>query len=405
MKQPFSYISTLEACEKIAKAGISLLNSELVQTREALGRIAANDIISHLRVPSDDLAHYDGYAIRSQDTSDAIINPALLRVKGRIYPGERPQLSIGKQEAYYITTGAILPNGADAVLAVEMAREVGNDKIQVRAKVNPGEHVIRAGTDVEEGDVVIPRGKVLRSKDIVFLNLLNIDSVGVLRKPIVSILSVGDELVGKVGVHSLLLSRWIEHYGAVPINCNIVQDNKIEIKSSLLKALAKADIILTIGGCSMGEKDLVAEAIGSVGEPGMIFHGIKIRPGRVSGFGVLIGKPIIMLPGLIQSTIVGFYFLFLPLLQQMRGLPLTSIWNTVPARLAEGLEFSEFLSFKKAIFVRIEKTTDGFLARSILGNSSFFNTIAKADGMVIAQENRSYIEKDEIVEVHRLPDS
>lgn len=404
MKRPFSYISILEAIEKISKAEITLLNSELVGTREALGRIPAENIISHLRVPSDDLSHFDGFAIRSTDTVNAKINPVQLKIKGKAFPGERAKSSIGKNEASYITTGSILPNGADAVLAVEMAKMIGDDKIQIRSKINPGEHIIRAGADVEKGDVVIPKGKILRSKDVAFLNRLSIDSLEVFRKPIVSILSVGDELKDKGSVHSLLLSRWIENYGAISLDDGIVGDNIIEIKGRIRKALTKADIVLTIGGCSMGEKDLVAEAIESAGKPGMIFHGIKIRPGRVSGFGFLNGKPIIMLPGLIQSTIIGFYFLFLPLLQKLRGLPINSAWESTQARLAERLEFKEFIPFKKAIFVKIEKTSEGLLARPILGNSSFFSSVAWAKGMIIVQENRKYIEEDEIVEIHRLPE-
>ncbi len=404
MKQPFSYISTNEALKKISKADFALLKSELVKTREALGRTSAKDIISHLRVPNDDLAHFDGYAIRSTDTANADISPVQLIVKGKIYPGERAKSSIGKNEAYYITTGSILPDGADTVLAVEMAKMVGDDKIQARSKINPGEHVIHAGSDIEKGDVIIPKGKILRSKDIAFLNRLNIDCLEVFRKPKVSILSIGDELKEKSSVHSFLLSRWIRHYGAISLDDDVVGDDIIEIKDVIRKKLSKADIILTIGGCSMGEKDLVADAIESTGKPGMIFHGIKIRPGRVSGFGVLNRKPIIMLPGLIQSTIIGFHFIFLPLFQKLRGLPIKDAWESTQARLAERLEFNKFIPFKKAIFLKIEKTSGGLLARPILGNSSFFSSVAWANGIIIVQENRKCIEKDEVVEIYRLPE-
>lgn len=402
MRQPFSYVSVSEAWDKMAKAGVELLESERVSTREALGRILAENVVSQTRIPRDYITHYDGYAIRSLDTSNAGVNPVLLKVVGKIYPGERARSGIQEGEAFYVATGAPLPDGSDAVLALEMARPVGNDRIEVRAEVRLGEHVIRAGADVEIGDIVLPKGKTLSSQDIALLALLKIESIEVLKKPVVSILSIGDELVDKMSPHSFLLSRWIEFHGGVPIDLGIARDNINDIRNKLLEAL-KADVVLTIGACSMGEKDLMADAIKSAAEPRLIFHGVKIKPGRVSGFGMLSGKPIVMLPGLIQSTIVGFHFLVLPLLQSIRGLPLSSAWNTVTAKLAESLDFRKFTPFKKATFVKVEQTSDGLVAHPIRGDSSFFTTVTKANGIVMAQENVTHIEKDEIVVVHMLP--
>jgi molybdenum cofactor synthesis domain-containing protein len=327
LKQPFSYIYVSEAWEKISNANISLLGSELIPTSEALGRTLSRDIVSPIRLPGNDLAHYDGYAIRSMDTVDADVNPVLLHVVDKAYPDQPARITVGEREACYITTGSPLPNGADSILAMEMARSVGDSQIQVRERVTHGEHVTHAGTDVKEGEVVIPRGKKLRFQDIILLSLLKVETVEVCKKPMVSILSIGDELVGRVNTHSLLLCHWVQLYGGVPIDLGIARDNITEIKNRVKEAVTKTDVLLTIGGCSMGEKDLVGDALRSVGKPGLILHGLKVKPGRVSGFGVLMGKPIIMLPGLIQSTVVGFYFLVLPLLQHIRRLPLTSAWN------------------------------------------------------------------------------
>jgi molybdopterin molybdotransferase len=169
----------------------------------------------------------------------------------------------------------------------------------------------------------------------------------------------------------------------------VAPDDVDQIRGRVETALTGADVVITIGGCSMGEKDLVGDAIDSVGKPGLIFHGIKIKPGRVSGFGVAMNKPIVMLPGFIHSTIVGFEFLVLPLLQQMRRLPLEGAWNIVTARLAEKIHFRSFIPFRNATFMKLKREPDGLMAYPILGDSSSFGIVSKADGIVVAEENRT----------------
>ena len=403
LKQPFSYVSISEAWNRISGAAISSLESEIVTIREAHNRILAKEVISPISIPADDLTHYDGYAIRSVDTKNADVQPVRLRVVDKAYPSQPPKFTIGDGEACYVTTGSALPRGSDTVLAVEMAARMEGDLVQVRSRIDPGEHVIRAGSDIKKGEVVISAGRTLRPQDIMVLGLLKIETVQVYKKPFVAIVSVGDELVDKAPTHSLLLSHWVQLSGGIPIDSGVAPDDLVQIKDRVEAALTRADVVITIGGCSMGEKDLVGDAINSVGKPGLVFHGIKMKPGRVSGFGVAMNKPIVMLPGFIHSTIVGFEFLVLPLLQKMRRLHPEGAWDIITAKLAEKIQFRSFIPFKNATFVRLERGPEGLMAYPMLGDSSFFGIVSKADGVVVGEENRTSIDKGETVSVHILP--
>ncbi len=403
MKQPFSYITIAEAWKRISGAAISSLESESVPIHEAHNRILAKEVTSPIGVPENDLTHYDGYAIRSVDTKNARVQPVRLKVVDKVYPSQPPKVTIGCGEACYVTTGSVLPRGSDTVLAVEMAICLESDIIEVRSRIDPGAHVISTGSDIKKGEVMISAGRTLRPQDIMVLSLLKIETVEVYKRPVVAIVSVGDELVGKVNTHSLLLSHWVQLSGGIPIDSGVAPDHVDQIKDRVEAALTRADVVITIGGCSMGEKDLVRDVINSVGKPGLVFHGIKIKPGRVSGFGVAMNKPIVMLPGFIHSTIVGFEFLVLPLLQKMRRLHPEGAWHIITAKLAEKIQIRSFIPFKNATFVRLQLEPEGLVAYPLLGGSSFFGIVSKADGIVATEESRTSIDKGETVSVHILP--
>ncbi len=392
-----------DAWERIRKTVISSLGSEAVSRDDGCGRILASDVVSSVSVPANDLTHYDGYAIRSKDTVITRLQPVNLRVVGKAYPAQPSEITIKEGEACYVTTGSALPRGSDAVLAVEMASQIDEDLIQVRSRIEPGEHVIQGGSDIRRGEVVLPAGRNLRPQDIMLLALLNVESVEVYRRPVVATISVGDELAGNTNTHSTLLSRWIELYDCVSIDCGVAPDDVDLVRGQIATGLDKADVVVTTGGSSMGDKDLVGDAINSIGKPGLVFHGMKIKPGRVSGFGVVMNKPTVMLPGFIHSTIVGFEFIVLPLLQHMRGLPLEGAWKITTARLAEKIEFRSFIPFRNATFVKLRRERSGNTAYPLLGDSSSFGIVSKADGIVVTEENTTSIEKDETVSVHLLP--
>jgi molybdenum cofactor synthesis domain-containing protein len=191
--------------------------------------------------------------------------------------------------------------------------------------------------------------------------------------------------------------------GGIPVELGIVPDNIIKISEKIGEGLRKADIIITIGGSSAGEKDLVPRAIDSMGKPGVIIHGIKRKPGRVSGLGIINGKPIVMLPGLIQSTIVGFHVFALPLIQLASGLSTINSATTIRAKIAEEVSFKSFTAFQQVTFVKIKRTQDGLMAEPLIGESSLLSIPVKANGFIVTPEHKSIIKKWEEIEVHFIP--
>ncbi|MFH0896429.1 MAG: gephyrin-like molybdotransferase Glp [Candidatus Bathyarchaeota archaeon] len=406
------YMSVGEADQKMLAAVDIKPKFEVIYSREAYGRILTEDISSKVDLPPLDFSHFDGYAVRAEDTFCASIgNPVLVRVVGRIHLGERGERKVNLGETCYVTTGAFLPEGANAVMMAEETAIVKSDVIKVCRAMQVGENVIPAGEDVKKDETVLEKGHVLRAQDIGLLAALRIGKVTVYRRPIVAIISTGDELTVRiegdkpdkvVNSHSLVISELVKESGGVPVELGIVPDDLAKIKEKIEEGLRKADIVLTIGGCSLGEKDFVPRAVNLIGNPGVIIRGIKIKPGRVSSLGVVNGKPIVMLPGLIQSTIVGFHVFALPLIRLASGLPSKSIPPTLSAKISENVSFRSFTSFQQVTFVRIEKEKNRFIAEPISGESSLLSVLVNADGFIVTPENKPAIEKWEEVDVHLL---
>jgi molybdopterin molybdotransferase len=413
MKRKLFYISVDEAVKKMMTTAHMEPDFEPVPTSEAYERVLAEDIEAPMSLPPKNSSHFDGYAIRFEDTLQAsVARPVFLRVIGRLYPGEKAVHKVNPGEAYYITTGAFLPEGADTVIAVEATAIVEKDIIRVNTTARPSEHVIPAGKDVKKGETVLKKGYALRAQDIGLLLALRISEVKVAKRPIVAIISTGDELTDWVeetesirvaNSHSLVVAKLVMEAGGIPVELGIAPDNVMKIKEKVDEGLKKADIILIIGGSSAGEKDFVPRVIDSMGEPGVIIHGIKRKPGRVSGLGVINGKPIVMLPGLIQSTIVGFHVFALPLIRLASGLSTTNSLLSIRAKIAEEVSFKSFTPFQQVTFVKIKRVQDGFMAEPVIGESNLLSVPVKANGFIVTPEHRLIIRAGEEVEVHWIP--
>lgn len=413
MRRKLFYMGVDEAVKKVITTVNTKPEFEVVSIYEAYERVLAEDVISRVDLPPRDASHFDGYAIIAEDTVHAsVVNPLFLRMIGKIYPGEKAERRVNSGETYYITTGAFLPESANAVIMVEATAIIENDVIKVCKTMRPGENVIPAGEDIKRNEAVFRKGHVLRAQDIGFLAVLRIGKVKVFRKPVVAIISSGDELINHmeetehsktVNSHSLMVSKLIMEAGGVPLDLGIAPDNLNKIREKIEEGLKKANIILTIGGCSVGEKDFVLRAINSIGKPGVIVHGIKRKPGRVSGLGVIKGKPIVMLPGLIQSTIVGFHVLALPVIRLASGLPATNLLPTRRAKISEDVSFKKFIPFQQVTFVKINIVKDGIIAQPIIGESNLISVPVKANGFIVTSEHKTIIKKGEEVEIQLLP--
>ncbi|WP_309492423.1 gephyrin-like molybdotransferase Glp [Candidatus Hecatella orcuttiae] len=376
--------------------------AEMVPVEEAVGRVLAEDVVSPLNIPRYTMTFMDGYALRSEDTAQAVPEkPVALRVVGEVFPADFPiSTKVSSHQAVYVACGGPVPEGADAVVKVE---EVTPDDgcIKVSRPVRVGENIASAGEEVKEGSVILRKGQILRPQDMALLMGVRKESVRVWRKPKLALISVGDELVeaGKadptktVNNYASLIAGLALEAGAEPLKAELVPDDAVLIEAKLKEAISKAEIVATIGGCSVGVKDLVPDAVNALGSPGVIVHGVAVKPGHVAGAGVVDGKPVIMLPGHVVSATMAFYLFIAPLINWHLGLGSRGLLPTVKATLNR-----EVKSKTGSLFLRvsIKNGGDGFVAEPVHGGSNVLATLVKANGFAFLPPMETLREGDEL---------
>jgi len=382
-----------------------------VGVADAFNRVLAEEVKSPIDVPAFNSSHLDGYALRSIDTVNATPeHPVALTIRGSIELGVEPPKVIQAGEAYRVRTGSYLPEGCDAVVGKEEVYVEG-DKVYVTKPVKAGSEVVRKGSDVAKGMVVLKAGHKLRAQDLGMLRLLRYTKVKVYAEPVVAVASIGSELTESVeeaeqgktlNTHAYTITALIRSAGGKPLYLGIAPDDPQAIKDTILKGLAKSSLLLTIGGSSVGEADLVSKTLQTL-TPTLHKHGLKLQPGRVAGCCVVNGKAIIMLPGLIQSTVNAFVYLALPLIKKLSGQEATRYDAMVRARLAEDLIFHRFPEFKKMRWVSLRKEGGELVAYPITGDSPMLNVLVRANGYILIEPNRMLVEKGSYIDVALVP--
>ena len=371
------------------------LQIEAISLTEASGRILAKDVFSNVNIPEYDKTFIDGYAINSRETKDAALNaPAMFTVVGKLFPADYlSEISVASGEAVYVACGAPIPKGANATVKVEETRLSG-DQILVLRRIDSGEGIIPRGDDVKTGDLILRKGQLLRPQDLGLLASVGVVKAEVFKKPMVAILSGGDELIRQTqknpekiaNNYALVVSGLASELGASAQILGIMPDSMEKVKERIDEALECADIVITIGGSSVGVKDFVPDAVNELGKPGVVVQGILLRPGAVSGFGLVDGKPVVMLPGHIGSCIAGFYHFVAPLIRLYTGLEGVGMQPRLSAQLTE-----EFDSGPQFRFLLLHLSCDEgkFLAAPVEGGSSALSTIAKSNGYAIVPPHTS----------------
>ncbi|MFQ6080410.1 MAG: gephyrin-like molybdotransferase Glp [Candidatus Bathyarchaeia archaeon] len=375
------------------------LTSVRVPLHGALGRVLAEDAMAESDLPPFDRSAVDGYALRAKDTFEASqVSPKVLRLtkEGRIDEGEARQ----------IWTGSPLPRGADAVVMLEHTKRVRGG-IQVWNPVTPGHNVSRRGEDVERGEVAIKEGTRLKPHHLGLLAALGRTHVSVVEKPRVAILSTGSELVELgckpkpaqvVDVNRLILSGLCVELGAEPLDLGIARDDLNEIKAKIQEGIDKADVVLTTGGTSVGYADLVPTAINQVAAPGVIVHGIAMRPAMPTALAILHGKPIIALSGNPVAAMIGFEVFTRPLILKLLGIE-SEPRPVLRARLTRRVP--SVLGRRVFLRVRAFEREGEFLAEPIrIKGAGVLTTMTKANGYVIIPEDREGLLEGEPVTVH-----
>ena len=319
------------------------LGAEEVSLDSAWGRVLAAAVRSTVDVPSFDRSNVDGYALHAVDTIGASEEtPRRIRLQpDEIATGMIPRDELPPGAVIGIATGGMAPRGADAVVMVEHTDVEGNTLL-VRRAVAAGANLSFAGTDICAGESVLQRGELLSSRETGVLAAIGVSRVLVYRQPRVAILSTGDEIIApgepmRPGLvfdsNARILSDAVRELGGVPVGLGIVRDDLALLQTSLAQALAECDVVLLSGGTSKGAGDLSYRVVGQFNDPGVVAHGVALKPGKPICLAVTRGKPIVILPGFPTSAIFTFHEFVAPVIRRLANLPQQSR-NVVPARLA-----------------------------------------------------------------------
>lgn len=397
-------------------------SSETIDCAFALDRVTAEPIVAPHALPEFPRSTVDGYAVRARDTfgaSDSL--PAYLGVIGEIPMGATAGLRLAAGECALIHTGGMLPDGADAVVmleytqvvkkAAELAPERASGEVEILRSVATGENTIAVGEDVRPGDIVIPAGKRLRPADIGGLMALGITSLRVATKPRVGLISSGDELVkpelrpgpGQVrDVNASTLAALVQKFGGVPAGYGIVEDDKEKLRNAAARALDECDAVIITAGSSASTRDMTADVIGSLGEPGVLVHGVNTRPGKPTILGACDGKAVIGLPGNPVSALVNGYLFVAPVIEKLLGQSQDIQRPSVIARVMINLASQAGREDWWPVRLRAAGAGAGYEAEPIFGKSNLIFTLAAADGLLRIAADATGVEAGEWVEVFLL---
>jgi molybdopterin molybdotransferase len=387
----------------------SALGTERVLLGQALHRILAQTIAASSDLPAFDRSTVDGYAVKAANTTRASAAAAvILQMVGEVLMGDQVKFGVGEGQAARIPTGGMIPAGADAVVMQEYT--VRQDAaVVIERAVKVGENVLQRGSDAVAGAVILGPGRRLRPQDLGLLAGLGVSDVLVHRRPRVGIIVTGDELVapgqplhgGRIyDMNTYTLAGLVEEAGGEPALYGIVADNLAVLTERAKRAFLVCDVLLLAGGSSVGEKDLVASAIAGLGEPGIVVHGIAIRPGRPTILAVADGKPVFGLPGNVVSAIVIFDHFVRPIVQALAGLQeRPRPGGTVRARLTQKVTTSDR---EDHLRVSLTEQTGALRAAPLPTGSALITSMVRADGIVVVPPHTTWEEGTE-VEVRVLP--
>jgi len=323
--------------------------------------------------------------------------------------GVAPRFPLRPAGCALIHTGGMLPEGADAVVMVEHTQRARPDEVEILRAAGVGENVLKVGEDVFQGEQIIQAGVRLRPPELGGLMALGITQVQVACHPRVGLLSSGDEIVppeatpgpGQVrDVNAYTLSALVEAAGGSPLRCGIIPDREEDLRQAAAKALAECDALVITAGSSASTRDLTAQVINTLGKPGILVHGVNVRPGKPTILAVCDGKAVIGLPGNPISALVIAWLFVHPLVEALLGARQPERRPSVTARLA--LNLASQAGREDWIPVRLAPVPGGFQADPVFGKSNLIFSLARADGLVRIPTDANGLSAGEVVEVYFL---
>ena len=329
MPEFFNVLPPEDALRALLDCGVSKVETERVSTRDAVGRVTGAAVLSPEDLPAFPRSAMDGYSVRAADTFGASEGlPAYFDVVGEVAMGRPPEVSLTEGQAAVAFTGGMLANGADAVVMVEHTQPLDGSAIEIMRPVAPGENVIQPGEDARAGAAVMLSGHLLRPQDIGGLLALGIDEVTVSRRPVVSIVSTGDELVpprtppapGQTrDINTYTISALVEDCGGTPNAVALVGDDYEAQHKAAQAGLADGDVLVFSAGSSVSSRDMTARVFDELGPTGVLVHGISVKPGKPTIVALIDGRPAFGLPGNPVSAVVVFDLVVRPTIYALSG--------------------------------------------------------------------------------------
>lgn len=387
-------VSPEEATRRFhAHLDLSPLNAETVALATSLGRVIAADVVASSDVPPFDRAGVDGFAVRASDTIGATdAAPRRLTLNAEILAcGRVPSIIVRAGSATAIATGGMVPRGADAVVMIEHTELLDaseNPAIELRRAASPGQFIAYAGSDISRGETILRRGAKIGSREIGMLAACGVARVDVLRRPKVGVLSTGDELVqpgapirpGAIfDSNGAILAAAIAEAGGEPVVFGALPDDGAVLTKAVSQALEQCDVIVLSGGTSKGAGDLSHRVLSGLGDPGILVHGVALKPGKPICLAVAAGKPIAVLPGFPTSAIFTFHVFVAPVIRALAGLgpeAARTVEATVPVRMASELGRKEF------VLVSLVSGREGLVAFPSPKGSGSVTSFSQADGFI-----------------------
>lgn len=388
------FLELLPPIEALARLMMHLpaaqVRAEIIPTITGLGRVLAAPVLANEPLPPFDRSTVDGYAVHAADTYGASESlPVYLPLTDEVPMGEAPGFELPRGAAAAIFTGGMLPAGADAVVMLEYTQTARPGELEVLRAVAEGENILKTGEDVASGQEVLPGGTLLRPAEIGGLTALGLMEIEVAQRPKIGIISSGDEVVppgqtpqpGQVrDVNSYSLSALVEQAGGMPVRYGIVPDRSEALEAALQKGMQECDALVITAGSSASTRDLTAAVVNRLGQPGVLVHGVNVRPGKPTILAVCNGKPVIGLPGNPVSALVIARIFVVPvithLLGRVTGLRQPRVQATLAVNVASQAGREDYLP------VTLKDTPSGIFADPIFYKSNLIFTLARADGLL-----------------------
>ncbi|MEA2947244.1 MAG: molybdopterin molybdotransferase, partial [Alphaproteobacteria bacterium] len=388
------------------------LGAERVLLADALGRVLAHDVAAPIDVPPFDRANVDGFALRAADTAGATeATPRRLVLNAEVLAcGHAPKLTVAPGSATTIATGGVVPRGADAVVMIENTEliDAAAPAIDLRRAAAPGQFISYAGSDIARGETLLRRGANISSREIGMLAACGFAQVDVVRRPKVAVLSTGDELValGKplrpgavFDSNGAILAAAVAEAGGEPVALGAFPDDETALEDAVRDALRSCDMVVLSGGTSKGAGDLSHRIVSRLGTPGVIVHGVALKPGKPLCLAAVDEKPIVVLPGFPTSAIFTFHAFVAPVIRQKAGLPpeaAVTVDATVPVRIPSELGRKEF------VLVALVAGENGPIAFPLAKGSGSVTTFSQADGFLEIDALRTSVDPGTQAKVTRI---